>query len=53
MGREDFLKGALGRAAEAASRGDGEGCRRILDHAVAEDPSAIGRIAEAVRNGRN
>ena len=46
----DFLKDAIDRAVEAASRNDGDACQRILDHAVAEDPSAIARIGEALRN---
>lgn len=44
----DFLKSRIAAAADAAKNGDGDKCRRILDHAVAEDPGALGRIAAAV-----
>lgn len=44
----DFLQNRI-RAAEAAGRnGDGDAVRRILDHAVAEDPTAIDRLKAAV-----
>lgn len=44
----DFLKDRLA-AANNAAKGDAEECRRILDHAVAEDPDAIRRIGEDLR----
>jgi hypothetical protein len=45
----DFLKNRLDQAAASARAGDSDQTRRILDHAVAEDPDAIRRIGEALK----
>lgn len=44
----DFLTNRINAAVAAADQGDGDECRRILDHAVAEDPDALRRLGEAV-----
>jgi len=40
----EFLRDQMSKAAEASSAGDGEAVRQHLDHAVAEDPDALGHI---------
>lgn len=43
-----FLQDRINEAQAAGDRGDARRCRRILEHAVAEDPTALERIKAAV-----